>query len=220
MTDQYITIIANLTALIMAITLHEAAHGYVAKFFGDNTAEQYGRLTLNPLAHADLVGTLILPALMFFSGAPFLFGYAKPVPVNDNNLHPNRLGKFCVNFAGIAMNIALAIIAGLLTHINPTGETLGNDILVALVRINLILAAFNLLPILPLDGGRMVNTLLPQRLAYQHSKSEPYGMFILLGLIMLPSLLQSFGVYFNPLMLLLAPIYNLLMHFVMFFIIW
>lgn len=220
MTDHYITIIANLIALIMAITLHEAAHGYMAKFFGDNTAEQHGRLTLNPLAHADLFGTLVLPALMFFSGAPFLFGYAKPVPVNENNLHPQRWGKFCVNFAGIAMNISLAIIAGLLTHINPTGETLGNDILVALVRINLILAAFNLLPILPLDGGRMVNTLLPRHLAFQHSKTESYGMLILLGLVLIPSLLQPLGIHFNPLMLLLAPIYNLLTHFVMIFIIW
>jgi len=220
MTDHYITITANLIALIMAITLHEAAHGYMAKFFGDNTAEQYGRLTLNPIAHADLFGTLILPALMFFIGAPFLFGYAKPVPVNESNLHPNRLGKFCVSFAGIGMNILLAIIAGLLTHVNPTGETLGNDILIALVRINLILAAFNLLPILPLDGGRMLNILLPPRLAYEHSKSEPYGMLILLGLILLPSFLQSFGINFSPLMLLLTPIYNLLMHFVMFFIIW
>lgn len=219
MTDQYITIIASLLALILSITFHEAAHGYVARFFGDRTAEQYGRLTLNPIAHADLFGTLILPAMMFFSGAPFLFGYAKPVPVNENNLHPNRLGKFCVSFAGIAMNIFLAIIAGLLTHINPTGETFGNDLLVALIRINLILAAFNLIPLLPLDGGRMVNTLLPKRLAYEHSKTEPYGMLVLLGLILMPIFLETFGIHFNPLMMILIPIYNILMHFVMFFIV-
>lgn len=220
MTDQYITIIANLLALILSITFHEAAHGYVAKFFGDRTAEQYGRLTLNPIAHADLFGTVILPAMMFFSGAPFLFGYAKPVPVNENNLSPNKLGKFCVSFAGIAMNIFLAIIAGLLTHINPTGETFGNDVLVALIRINLILAAFNLIPLLPLDGGRMVNTLLPRRLAYAHSKTEPYGMLILLGLILVPFFLETFGIHFNPLMMILTPIYNMLMQFIMIFIIW
>jgi Zn-dependent protease len=220
MTDHYITIIASLLALILSITFHEAAHGYVARFFGDRTAEQYGRLTLNPIAHADLFGTLILPAMMFFSGAPFLFGYAKPVPVNENNLHPNRLGKFCVSFAGIAMNIFLAIIAGLLTHINPTGETFGNDLLIALIRINLILAAFNLIPLLPLDGGRMVNTLLPRRLAYEHSKTEPYGVLVLLGLILVPLFLETFGIYFNPLMMILTPIYNLLMQFVMIFIIW
>ena len=220
MMDQYIVIFANLFALVMAITLHEAAHGYVAKFFGDRTAEQYGRLTLNPLAHADPLGTFILPALMFMSGAPFLFGYAKPVPVNDNNLHPQRLGKFCVSFAGIGMNLILAIIAGLLIHINPAGQTLGNDILIALVRINLILAAFNLLPILPLDGGRLVNTLLPPRLAYAHSKTEPYGMLILLGLVLIPPLLHPLGIDFNPLYLLLNPIYNSLASFVMGFIVW
>lgn len=220
MTDHYLVIFVNLFALVIAITLHEAAHGYVAKFFGDPTAEQYGRLTLNPLAHADPLGTFILPAMMFLAGAPFLFGYAKPVPVNDNNLHPRRLGKFCVSFAGIAMNLMLAIIAGLLIHVNPTAQTLGNDILVALIRINLILAAFNLLPILPLDGGRMVNTLLPQRLAYEHSKSEPYGMLILLGLVLMPALLQPFGIHFSPLYLLIEPIYETLAWVVMKLVVW
>ncbi|WP_032112636.1 site-2 protease family protein [Candidatus Paracaedibacter symbiosus] len=220
MTDQHITIFATLIALIIGVTLHEAAHGYVARLFGDRTAEQYGRLTLNPIAHADLFGTLILPAIMFFSGSPLVFGYAKPVPVNENNLHPNRLGKFCVSFAGIAMNILLAIVAGLLTHINPTGETFGNDVLVALMRINLVLATFNLLPILPLDGGRMINTLLPRHLADVHSKSEPYGMLVILGLLLLPTLLQPLGIDFNPLMMIFGPIYNILASFVLFFIVW
>lgn len=220
MTDHYITIIATLIALVIGVTLHEAAHGYVARFFGDRTAEQYGRLTLNPIAHADPLGTFLLPAIMFFSGSPFVFGYAKPVPVNENNLSPNRLGKLCVSIAGIAMNVFLAILAGLLIHINPSGETFGNDILIALVRINLVLGAFNLLPILPLDGGRIVNTLLPSRLAYEHSKSEPYGMLILLGLVLLPALLQPLGIAFDPLMMLLKPIYNALMQLVMFFVAW
>lgn len=220
MTDHHITVVATLIALMIGVTLHEAAHGYVARLFGDHTAEQYGRLTLNPFAHADLFGTFLLPAIMFFSGSPFVFGYAKPVPVNDNNLKPNRLGKFCVSFAGIAMNVFLAILAGLLLHINPMGETFGNDVLVALVRINLVLGAFNLLPILPLDGGRIVNTLLPSRLAYEHSKSEPYGMLILLGMILVPALLQPLGIRFDPLMMLLAPIYNALMQFAMFFVAW
>jgi len=220
MTDHHITIIATLIALVFGVTLHEAAHGYVAKMFGDRTAEQHGRLTLNPMAHADPLGTFLLPAIMFFSGSPFVFGYARPVPVNESILKPHRLGKFCVSFAGIIMNIFLAILAGLLIHINPAGETFGNDILVALIRINLVLAAFNLLPILPLDGGRIVNTLLPSRLAYEHSKSEPYGMLILLGLILLPALLQPLGVGFDPLMMLLKPIYNTLMQVVMLFVVW
>lgn len=220
MTDQHITIVATLVALVIGVTLHEAAHGYMAKLFGDRTAEQHGRLTLNPLAHADPLGTFLLPAIMFFSGSPFVFGYAKPVPVNENSLTPNRLGKFCVSFAGIIMNIFLAILAGLLIHVNPTGETFGNDVLVALVRINLVLAAFNLLPILPLDGGRIVNTLLPARLAYEHSKSEPYGMLILLGLILLPALLQPLAIDFNPLMMLLSPLYSALMQIVIFFVAW
>lgn len=220
MTDHHITVLATLIALVFGVTLHEAAHGYVARWFGDHTAEQHGRLTLNPLAHADPLGTFLLPAIMFFSGSPFVFGYAKPVPVNDNNLNPNRLGKFCVSFAGIAMNVFLAIIAGLLIHVNPSGETFGNDVLVALVRINLVLAAFNLLPILPLDGGRIVNTLLSARLAYKHSKSEPYGMLIILGMILLPALLQPLGIGLDPLMMLLKPIYNTLMQFVMFFVAW
>lgn len=220
MTDQYITILATLIALVIGVTFHEAAHGYVAKFFGDRTAEQYGRLTLNPIAHTDLFGTLILPAIMFFSGSPFVFGYAKPVPVNENNLHPNRLGRFCVSSAGIAMNLFLAVIAGLFLHMNPAGETFGNDVLVALLGINLILASFNLLPILPLDGGRMLNTLLPSRLAYQHGKSEPYGMLIILGLLLSPVILQPLGINLSPLMLILKPIYNALAGVVMSLIIW
>lgn len=202
MPNDTIVIIAYLIALIVGITFHEAAHGYVAKWFGDTTAEREGRLTLNPVAHADLWGTLVLPAIMFFTGAPFLFGYAKPVPVDDRNLRPNRLGKVCVALAGIIMNIMLAIISGWLLSINLGAETFGNNVLEAMILVNLILASFNLLPILPLDGGRVVNALLPEKLAEYHARTEPYGMLVILVLIALSSL----GPNINLLGLLLGPI--------------
>lgn len=212
MPNDTIVIIAYLIALIIGITFHEAAHGYVAKWFGDTTAEREGRLTLNPVAHADLWGTLVLPAIMFFTGAPFLFGYAKPVPVDDRNLRPNRLGKVCVALAGIIMNIMLAIISGWLLSINPSAETFGNNVLEAMILVNLILASFNLLPILPLDGGRVVNALLPEKLAEYHARTEPYGMLVILVLIALSSLRPNI----NLLGLLLGPIRSFILTIIRF----
>lgn len=186
MSDTLIVQLASLLALILAITTHEAAHGFMAKLFGDRTAESMGRLTFNPIAHIDPIGTVLLPAFLYLVGAPFLLGYAKPVPVDFRNLKPRRLGEALVAFAGPGTNFLLAYISALLLHVNPTGETFGNDLLVRLIQINVMLGLFNLLPILPMDGGRLLNAMLPTTLAYKYSKMEPYGPFIILGLFLIP----------------------------------
>lgn len=182
-------LIPTILSLILAITLHEASHGFAAKLFGDKTAEQEGRLTLNPIAHTDLFGTVLLPLFLYLTKSPVFFGWAKPVPVDFERLKPQKLGMFVVAFAGPMTNFLLAFIAALLLHINLGVETMGNDILQVSITINIILGLFNLLPLLPLDGGRMLNAVLPKSLAEQHSKTEPYGMFVLLGLLLIPSLI-------------------------------
>ncbi len=186
MSDNLILQLASLLALIIAITTHEAAHGYMAKAFGDRTAEHMGRLTLNPIAHIDPFGTILLPALLFFMGSPFLFGWAKPVPVNVRNLIPRRPGEFMVAIAGPGTNFIIAIFSALLLHLNPEGKTFGNNLLIQLIFINIMLGVFNMLPFLPLDGGRALNALLPPRLAHYFSKTEAYWIFILLPLALIP----------------------------------
>jgi Zn-dependent protease len=195
-----------LIALMLAITFHEAAHGFVARLFGDMTATRLGRVTFNPLKHVDLIGTIILPGMLLLSGAPFLFGYAKPVPVNFDNLRPQRLGMILVAVAGPATNLFLAWIAALLLHINAGVDTLGNEILVNSIRFNIVLAIFNMLPLPPLDGGRVAVGILPSFLGKKLARVEPYGFLILLALLALPGLLFApLGIDFHPLREILLP---------------
>jgi len=187
---------------ILAITLHEAAHGFVALKYGDDTAKQQGRVTLNPLKHIDLMGAIVLPALLILLSPHFLFGYAKPVPVNFARLNNPRRDMVLVAAAGPGMNILLAIISAFLFHMVPYLPTFwsrfASEMLGTSVFINVVLAVFNMLPLPPLDGGRIAVGLLPGFLARPLAKLEKWGFFILIGLvIVLPLLLREMGIYFN-----------------------
>lgn len=173
------TLAVNAIPLLLAITLHEAAHGYAARVFGDRTAEMLGRISLNPVKHIDWVGTVAVPALTLAIGG-FFFGWAKPVPVNFNNLrHPKR-DMIWVAAAGPAANFVMAI--GWAIVLKLSESTAIDAIATAGVAWNVGLMVLNLLPILPLDGGRIVAGLLPGPLSYKYSRLEPYGLFIVLGL--------------------------------------
>jgi Zn-dependent protease len=184
--------------LLFAITFHEAAHGFAARRLGDDTAYELGRVSFNPLRHIDPFGTIILPAMLLLSHSPFLFGYAKPVPVNFKNLRNPRLDMVWVALAGPATNIILALLAALAFHALPlapadSAQWIADNLKNALV-INVVLAVFNMMPIPPLDGGRVAVGLLPRFLADPLSRLEPFGMLILIGfLILLPLAGSQFG---------------------------
>lgn len=185
--------------VILAITLHEAAHGWAASRLGDPTARLMGRVTLNPIAHIDVFGTLILPALLLVFKAPFLFGYAKPVPVNFSRLNNPRRDMALVAIAGPASNILLATIAALLFHAVDFAPASAEAWLVENLRnlflLNLVLAVFNMLPIPPLDGGRILVAVLPDQLAWRVARLERAGLFIVIGvLFLLPFLAAQVGV--------------------------
>jgi Zn-dependent protease len=185
--------------VIIAITFHEAAHGYVARLLGDDTAWRLGRVTLNPLKHIDPVGTILLPGFLLLLGSPFLFGYAKPVPVNFRALRNPRSGMVWVAAAGPAMNIALAMLAALAFHLVgylpiTAAQWVAENLKNALI-INAVLAVFNMFPLPPLDGGRIAVGMLPGALASPLARLEPYGMIILIGLLfILPMLGAQLGV--------------------------
>ena len=183
--------------VLLAITMHEAAHGWAASKLGDDTAKNLGRVTFNPLSHIDPFGTIILPAILISAGG-ILFGWAKPVPVNFGRLGRPRRDMVLVAAAGPAINIGLAIVSALALHLVPFmgptfGEWLGRN-LINSMNINLLLAIFNMMPLPPLDGGRVAVGILPRPLAIQLARLERYGLFILIGLIfILPILGRQLG---------------------------
>jgi Zn-dependent protease len=179
------TLLIYAIPVIFAITVHETAHGWIASLLGDHSAKMMGRLTLNPIKHIDLVGTIIVPAFLYFTSG-FIFGWAKPVPVNFNALRSPRRDMLWVAVAGPASNFIMALLwLGVVFIAIDTGSQFLADMAQVGIQINLLLAVLNLLPLPPLDGGRVMSSLLPPKLSYQYDQLEPYGLFILLGLLFL-----------------------------------
>jgi Zn-dependent protease len=188
--------------VIFAITLHEAAHAYAAKFFGDNTAYAQGRMSLNPMNHIDPFGTIVIPVLLYLAGG-FAFGYARPVPVEWSRLRHPRRDMAWVALAGPAANFIMALLWAVLAiflSYFQVQEPFPHKVAHAGVLTNLVILALNLIPILPLDGGRVLSALLPPRMAHKFARTEPYGFVILLALIVM----AQFGM--NIIALWMAPI--------------
>lgn len=179
-------IAASILPILFAITIHEVAHGWVADMRGDHTARMMGRLTLNPIKHIDLLGTIILP-ILFFVTTGFMFGWAKPVPVNSRNLKKPRSDMALVALAGPLSNIAMALFWGFVAKLGLSFDLSISDAMIMMGRIgiivNLVLALLNLIPIPPLDGSRVVSACLPPRLSYSYDKIERFGFIILILLL-------------------------------------
>lgn len=200
-----ISALVNFGPIIIAIIMHELAHGYAAYLLGDNTAKVYGRLSFNPIRHVDLFGTILLPLMLILSKAGFIFGWAKPVPVNFNNLRSPRRDLIIVASAGIVMNIVLALIsAGILylwSHIeHPFIQGVGSLFWVNMVAFNIVLAVFNAIPIPPLDGSKILFGWMNNRYAQMYVNAGGRGsIFIILIIFILPMIIRYFGYDFNPL---------------------
>ncbi len=197
--------------IVIAITLHEAAHAWMAERCGDNTARMLGRVTFNPIKHVDPVGTLLLPGMLLLVGSPFLFGFAKPVPVNFSRLNNPKRDMIWVALAGPGINIILAMISAALIHLAILLPAAVATWVVAnlakSILINILLAVFNMFPLPPLDGGRVVTGLLPYPLAWRFARIERFGLLILLGLLFLvPWVAGQFGASFNPIFYVLEPL--------------
>jgi Zn-dependent protease len=175
--------------VLFAITLHEAAHGYAARYFGDNTAWLLGRVTLNPASHIDIVGTLVMPLIIYFATAgTFLFGYAKPVPVRFGDLRNPKQDMVWVALAGPAMNLLQAFLWGVVLYLLlgfNFDETFFLEMSKAGIKVNIVMFAFNLFPVPPLDGGRVLVGLLPRKMAMEFSRIEPYGFYVVMAMVFL-----------------------------------
>ncbi len=180
------TLLIYIIPLLFAITLHEAAHGWVASKLGDHTARMMGRVTLDPTKHIDPIGTIAIPLVLLLSSSGFIFGWAKPVPINFNALRSGKNGMIWVALAGPGANMFMAICW---LFVMIVAIKMNIAVLIEMGRVgilvNCVLAVFNLLPIPPLDGSRVISALLPNRLAYQYNQLEQYGLYILLGLMFL-----------------------------------
>jgi Zn-dependent protease len=188
--DIYHKIIVWVLPVLLAITLHEVAHGWVARYLGDSTAAKLGRLSLNPIKHIDPIGTVLVPAIMILLPGNFLFGWAKPVPVDVNKLGSPKIDMAIVAVAGPLSNLVMAILWALLIKLNISDNVNPNSLEHTLVLmglagiiINLILMVLNLIPLPPLDGGRVVAGLLPDKLSVKYARIERYGLFIIVGLL-------------------------------------
>ena len=204
-------LIVMMMALLIAVTIHEVAHGYVAFRMGDNTAKLAGRLTLNPIKHLDFIGSFLLPVILKMSGSPIIFGYAKPVPVNFANFRNVRTGTLCVASAGALANLFLAAISGWLFQLmlytepwwvasifKPIIVDFANLLFFSVV-INSVLVVFNLIPVPPLDGGRILAELLPEQLRAQFMQIERFGMIIIIFLLLTNTIGRIFSLLLNPL---------------------
>ncbi len=200
-------VVFKIVTLLIAVTFHEVAHGLAAYLQGDPTAKNEGRLTLNPVKHIDPFGSIVLPAILALTNSPIIFGYAKPVPVNYHNLNHSKKAIIIVSAAGVAANAALALLAGLI--IRGVAFFYGHGELFSMValynfleiflRINIILLVFNLIPVPPLDGSRIVGELLPPDLKNSYMSIERYGIFIVFGLIATGVIDPFFKFTINPL---------------------